>query len=213
MIALRPGTHDPLNDWGLICRARSASSITARIWRGILKMQRVREPEWKARTVSAETALRCVDRVAELQGVGAISGVDEDLNEHTIALHQLIVFARKRGIRMRPESLNWLRLLIATAAGPVLLRLNNGNVIVALKNPQSGAEHVVVFDPTYESGRSFFLPREALEQVWTGDALILEPKQSKTQRTVRWLIGLLSVCGFVAGAFYLFQVWREVMGH
>jgi hypothetical protein len=103
--------------------------------------------------------------------------------------------------------------LIATAAGPVLLRLNNGNMIVALRNPQSHAEHIVVFDPLYESGRSFLLPRNALEQVWAGDALIVEPMQSKTQCAVRWLIGILSVCGFVAGAFYLFQAWREGMGH
>jgi hypothetical protein len=139
--------------------------------------------------------------------------MDEGLVEPTIAVDQLIVLARKRGIQIRPKSLNWPRLRTTTSAGPVLLRLNNGNMILALKNPQSLTEHLVVSDPLYRAGRSFLLPKDALEQVWSGDALPVEPQPTNTQRALRWVIGLLSLCGFVAAGFFLFQALREVIGH
>lgn len=165
-----------------------------------------------ARTVSAETALPCLDRVAELRGLGTAASYHQDLNEQSISLDQLIMLGRKRRIKIRPKSLSWSRLLTATAADPVLLRLNNGNMVVALRNSEANTEHVVVSDPLYENGESFFLPRDALEQVWAGDALIVGAKTSKTVQAVTWLMWILSVCGFVAGAFFLVEAIRELIG-
>src|SRR5260221_5043377 len=147
-----------------------------------------------ARTISTETALPCLDRLSELQGIRTIRAVDEGVYDGSISLNQLIAVGRKRGLHFRLRRLSWPRLIIATAAGPVLLRLNNGNVIVALRIGQAGAEDVIVSDPLYQSSKSFFLPRTALEQAWSGDTLTVKPLPTRAEQAVTWLIWVLSIC-------------------
>jgi len=166
-----------------------------------------------ARTVSGETALPCLDHVSEPQGFESAISEGGSPNEHAISLGQLIVLGRKRGIKLRPRSLNWTRLLIASAIAPVLLRLNNGNMIVILRNKEADPTQVVVSDPLYEDGEPFLLPQDTLEQAWAGEALTVEPRQSKAERAVTLLIWVLSVCGLIAGAFFLVETFREFIGN
>ena len=165
------------------------------------------------RTISAATALPCLDHVSELQGISTTPAADEGVYEDAISLNQLIAVGRKRGIHVRLRSLSWPRLIIAVAAGPVLLLLNNGNVIVALKNGQAGAEDIIVSDPLYQSGKPFFLPRTALKQAWSGDTLTVKPLPTRAEQAVTWLIWVLSTCGMIAGAFFLLRALREAVGY
>jgi hypothetical protein len=71
---------------------------------------------------------------------------------------------------------------------------------------------VVVSDPFYEGGEPFLLPEDALTQAWAGEALTVERQQSKAERAVTLLIWVLSVCGLTAGAFFLADELRQVVG-
>src|SRR5215216_3147492 len=117
-----------------------------------------------ARTVTVETALLCLDRVCEFRGVGRARSYDEGPDQQVISLDELIVVGRKQALDLRPKFLDWSRLLSAMAIAPVLLRLKNGNMIVALRNNQADPPAVVVSDPLYEDGKPFVLPQDALEQ-------------------------------------------------
>jgi hypothetical protein len=112
--------------------------------------------------------------------------------------------ARKKAVSSCDgRGLMWVRLLIAIFGNAVQLALNNGNAVVALRNGHNGVEDIVVSDPLYQSGGPFFLPRTALERAWAGDALTVKPQQRTIERAVTWIVVVLSVCGIIAGGFFL----------
>src|ERR1044071_6733512 len=96
-----------------------------------------------SRTVSLETAVRCLNRVSELRGVTSAGSEGIGRDQNVICLDELLVFSRERGIKLRPKTLGWSRLVRVTAFTQVLLRLNNGNIIVALKNSDANSTAVV----------------------------------------------------------------------
>lgn len=166
-----------------------------------------------ARTVSLQTAVPCLDRVSELRGVESAGSDDIDLGQNVISLIELIDLGRKRGIKLCPKTLGWSRLLNVTAFTQVLLRLNNGNLVVALKNSEANPTAVVVSDPLYEGGKPFVLPAEPLSEAWAaGEALIVEPRQSKAARAVACLLWVLAVAGFITSGFFLLRALREGIG-
>jgi len=165
-----------------------------------------------SRTVSLETAVRCLNRVSELRGVTSAGSEGIGRDQNVISLDELLVFSRERGIKLRPKTLGWSRLVRVTAFTQVLLRLNNGNIIVALKNSDANSTAVVVSDPLYEGGKPFIIPAEPLSEVWAGEALIVEPRQGKAERAVACLLWVLSVAGFITSGFLLLRVLREAIG-
>lgn len=168
----------------------------------------------RAQTVSRETALPSLEHLCALKGTGNDTTVrfEAATDEDAISLGQLIVVARKKGIQLRRTRLDWVRLLIAMSGNPVLLVLKNGNAVVALRNGHTGVDDIVASDPLYQGGKPFFLPRAVLERAWAGDALTVKPQQRKIERAVTWMIGVLSVCGLIAGGFFLFQAYRDLVG-
>jgi hypothetical protein len=130
----------------------------------------------------------------------------DDTEDSILPLDQLIAIAGKSGLRLRSANLDWRALLIATATTTVLLLLRNGNVVVVLGTGREGVEEIVVSDPLYQNGESFFLPRLALENAWDGEALIAEPKRSRMERAITWCISTLSFFGFAAAIVLLCQV-------
>jgi hypothetical protein len=165
-----------------------------------------------AQTVSMETALRCLDRVSEAQGIRA-TGTDDKLDiQNVISVDELIGLARKRGIKIRRKAIRWSRLLNETAFTDVLLRLNNGNIVLALRDKKSNPTQVVASDPLYQEGKPFYLPADALSKVWAGEALIVEPPLSKAERTVTYLLWALSIFGFVSAGFFLVRALHKAIG-
>jgi hypothetical protein len=94
----------------------------------------------------------------------------------------------------------------------VLLRLKNGNMIVAFRNTEANAVQIVASDPLYEDGRAFLLPEDALTKAWEGEALAVEREQAKTERAVRWVLLVLSLLGFIAGGFFLVRALLAAIG-
>lgn len=168
-------------------------------------------PKLGAQTVSRETALPCLEHLWALKGDTTVR-FDAAIDENVVSLGRLIIAARKNGIPLRWTRLDWVRLLIAISGNPVLLVLKNGNAVVALRNGHNDVEDIVASDPLHQSGEPFFLPRTVLERAWGGEALTLKPHKRKIERAVRWIIGILSICGIITGGYFLLQAYHDLVG-
>src|SRR5262249_20598425 len=58
---------------------------------------------------------------------------------------------------------------------PLLLLLENKNVVVLMGVRRDGPEEVAISDPVFRDGEPFFLAREDLEGAWQGYALVITP--------------------------------------
>lgn len=84
-------------------------------------------------------------------------------------------------------------------------------MVIAYSKGEAGSDNLIVFNPLHHGGRCFFLPRDALEQAWTGDALLLHREQTGLERTTTRLLWVLSICGFVARTLLLFHVFYGLL--
>jgi len=166
----------------------------------------------KVPVVSCKTAFSCLDRVCGTDAKRLKTALRwvEDIDERVLPLDRLMAIAENSGLRLRRASFNWSDLLIATASKTILLILRNGNIVAVLGTGRDGVEEIVVSDPLYLAGEPFFLPRVALEHAWDGEALIVRPKRTKSERAVAWLLSVLSICGLTAGLLLLFQAAIDV---
>jgi hypothetical protein len=166
----------------------------------------------KVPVVSCKTAFSCLDRVCGIDGKRLKTALRwvEDIDERVLPLDRLMAIAENSGLRLRRASFDWRDLLIATASKTILLILRNGNIVAVLGTGRDGVEEIVVSDPLYVAGEPFFLPRVALEHAWDGEALIVRPKRTKSERAVAWFLSLLSICGLTAGLLLLFQAAIDV---
>jgi len=152
--------------------------------------------------ISVKTALLCLDRIYASDGVDTQNvGVDcrDDVEDRVLPLDSVIALTRKSGLELRLATFDWRALLAATATKTVLLVLRNANVVLVLGTGREGAEEIVVSDPLYQNGDSFFLPRQSLEHAWEGEVLILKRKRNKLERTLALWLSILSICGLLAG--------------
>jgi len=167
----------------------------------------------KGPVVSCKTAFSCLGRICGTDSAhmtAAAIGLVDDVEAGVLPVDRLIAFAKKRGLRLRPATLDWGGLLIATATRTILLLLKNGNVVAVLGTGREGVEEVIVSDPLYQEGEPFFLPRLALEHAWGGEALVVKPRRSKGERALAWYFSILSGFGLAAGLLLLSQAAIDV---
>lgn len=173
---------------------------------------RMSRSDLTARTVSSTTAYPCLDYLCEIGGFETTL-VGERVGNPVLSIADLVLIATKRGLKLRAKPLNWRRLLRATTGGPVLLRLDNANMIVALKSEEADPTEIVVSDPLHSGAKPFILPSDVLQQVWSGDALVAQRSWITVERGVNWAIGLVSCAGVLAGLFFLYEAFRHALGH
>jgi subfamily B ATP-binding cassette protein HlyB/CyaB len=130
------------------------------------------------RTVSCETALSCLFRLGVQNGVYAeVQAVRRRnlLDGETLPAGRLIELTHEFGLTGERERLDWQELRTRPFSHPLLLILDNTNVIILLGIRRDGPEEAAISDPLYRDGEAFFLPRAELERAWSGDAVILNP--------------------------------------
>ncbi len=128
--------------------------------------------------VSAETALACLFRLGAQNGVYAeIAAVRRRnmIDGVTLPLSRLVELAREFGLQAAPAWLDWDGLRRAPFSHPILLVLDNRNVVVLMGVRRDGPEEVAVCDPMFRDGEPFFLARADLERAWPGRALVVTP--------------------------------------
>jgi hypothetical protein len=128
--------------------------------------------------VCRETAISCLELLSAQIGV-YINAEEvrsrQQLRGATLPVSELIEVANDFGLKAEFVHRDWAWLQRTVATQPILLLLNNGNTVVAVRAGRSGAEEIVVSDPLYRGGAQIFLPRASLEPVWHGDAMPVTP--------------------------------------
>jgi subfamily B ATP-binding cassette protein HlyB/CyaB len=128
--------------------------------------------------VSCETALACLFRLGAQNGVYAEIGAVQRRNlidGDTVPVARLIELAGEFGLRAERAHFDWDSLRATPFSHPILLLLANNNVVVLMGIRRDGPEEAAVSDPLFGDGEPFFVPREKLEAVWQGDALVITP--------------------------------------
>jgi ATP-binding cassette, subfamily B, bacterial HlyB/CyaB len=145
---------------------------------------------------SVETALFCLFRLGVQNGVYAETSAVRRrnlLDQDGISLGKLAELASEFGLKAQPDRLDWHALKTRPFTHPLLLVLNNTNV-VTLMGLRRDAEAVAISDPLHRDGEVFFLKREALERSWSGAALIvtpLPPSKEESSFGFSWFISKL----------------------
>jgi hypothetical protein len=128
--------------------------------------------------VSCETALACLFRLGAQNGVYAEIGAVQRRNlidGDTVPVARLIELTGEFGLRAERAHFDWDSLRATPFSHPILLLLANNNVVVLMGMRRDGPEEAAVCDPLFRDGEPFFVPREKLEAVWQGDALVITP--------------------------------------
>jgi ATP-binding cassette, subfamily B, bacterial HlyB/CyaB len=128
--------------------------------------------------VSAKTALACLFRLGAQNGVYAEIGAVRRRNlieSDTLPASRVVELAGEFGLRAERARFDWDGLRTAPFGHPILLLLENTNVVVLMGLRRDGPEEAAVSDPLFRDGDPFFLAREDLERAWCGDALVVTP--------------------------------------
>jgi subfamily B ATP-binding cassette protein HlyB/CyaB len=128
--------------------------------------------------VSVDTGLACLFRLGVQNGVYAeVSAVKRRnlIEGERLTVARLIALAGEFGLSARRAHFEWRGLTTTPFDHPILLLLDNGNVITLMGVRRGGAEEVAVSDPLYRDGEVFFLSRVDLERAWSGSVVVLEP--------------------------------------
>ena len=128
--------------------------------------------------VSTETALACLFRLGAQNGVYAEIGPVRRRNlidGETVPVARLAELAGEFGLRAEYTQLDWDRLRTAQYNHPILLLLDNKNVVILMGVRREGPEEAAVSDPLFCNGDTFFLARAELERAWGGAALVTTP--------------------------------------
>jgi subfamily B ATP-binding cassette protein HlyB/CyaB len=143
------------------------------------------------------TALACLFRLGVQSGTYAeIGGVRRRnlLDGETLSIPRLAELAGEFGLRAERAKLDWKRLHSTPFSHPLLLILRNGNVVTVMGLRRGGAEEAAISDPLHREGEVFFVPRDRLERVWDGSALIvtpLPPSQAEARFGFSWFTAKL----------------------
>src|SRR5438874_9271186 len=114
---------------------------------------------------SAETALSCLFRLAAQNGVYAEVGTVRRrhlLEDASLKMSQLIEIAPEFGLKAEAAQLDWQALRTRPFSHPLLLILNNTNVVILMGVRREGPEEVAISDPLFRDGMVFYLPRADL---------------------------------------------------
>jgi len=121
------------------------------------------------------TALKCLVAVARHHGIDL--AVERLLHEHALGeaepdLARLAKVATDSGLRADQRKLDWSGLqTLPLYQFPLLLRLANGNTVIAMGFNEAGL--LLVADPIADKPAPLPLDRETLDRAWQGEALLL----------------------------------------
>jgi len=111
-----------------------------------------------------QTAIKCLVLLARQHGI--------DLTVDRIA--------QDKGLKARRKRLTWEDLSRLGQAYPVLIRLDNGNSVIAtsFRAAEDGADQVLILDPMAEKAELLSIDREKMEAAWSGETIFFKRRQS-----------------------------------
>ncbi|MEO7726300.1 MAG: peptidase domain-containing ABC transporter [Burkholderiales bacterium] len=141
------------------------------------------------------TALSCFVAVARHHGLDLTVerlAHDHALGEAEPPTTKLLRIAEESGFKAKAAVLDWNALTAQPAAVfPLLLRLRNGNTVVAMGFKSDTAE-MLVADPIADKPGAIPLSRESIESAWAGETLFLKRVYRLSDQNqpfgIRWFI-------------------------
>jgi hypothetical protein len=124
---------------------------------------------------SCDAAFSCLLQLGGQSGGNEVGAVHcrNVVNGETLSISRLIELAGDLGLKAEYARLDWQQLQTLGFSRPLLVLLQNTNVIVLRGGGRAGVSEVAVWDPLNPFGEILFVPREDLERAWTGHALII----------------------------------------
>lgn len=133
----------------------------------------------------AHTGLRCLVAVARLKGVStSLEHLlhDTQLGNQEPSTAQLVAIAQSMGLRAKSSSLRWDDFFRLGDAFPVIVRLKNGNLMVAAGvTEHAGTKLLLVQDPLAEDADALILDEHRFCAAWDGTALFLKRQSMATE--------------------------------
>ena len=133
------------------------------------------------------TSLRCLSLVARHHGVDVSADRlihDYSLEDEEPSLNRVMRIAKETGFKTRFVRLTWKHLAKVNDAFPLMIRLKNGNYVIAVgmrqHEQEDGAsiDQVAIYDPLADRPDFIFLGRQEFENQWKGDAIFLKRQYS-----------------------------------
>jgi ATP-binding cassette subfamily B protein len=123
------------------------------------------------------TWLRCLAIVGRSHGLNlTISQVIQDnlLADDNVTVEEVLSCARTAGLKSKLVRLDWNDLTHLKKALPVIIKLKTGAaLILTYVEAQGGVQHVRLRDPDAEEGSFITVDRIRLEEIWTGDVVLI----------------------------------------
>ncbi|HTZ37500.1 MAG TPA: peptidase domain-containing ABC transporter [Stellaceae bacterium] len=128
--------------------------------------------------VTCDTALACLFRMAVQNGVYAEIGAIRRRNlieGDSLTVARVIDLAGEFSLQAQRARFDWNGLRTTPLSHPILLLLDNRNVVTLMGMRRDGPDEAVISDPLFRDGEPFFLARADLERAWSGHALVTTP--------------------------------------
>ena len=112
-------------------------------------------------------------------------------------LKRVLRIGKDTGLKIRHARLTWKQLTKLNEAFPAMIRLANGNYVIAVGMRESDEEgttvqQIAIFDPLGSNEGFIFLSREQFEASWKGEVILAKKKTAlldkKQKFSLRWFI-------------------------
>lgn len=121
--------------------------------------------------------MACVFHVVFLNWLRSVGPPPKD---GTVPVLRLIELASKIGIAGKHVHLDWDGLMATRLTSPAIVLLNNSNLVLVVGPGRAGAAEVAIWDPLNREGGIFFVTREAFEEAWSGDGVLIYAQTGST---------------------------------
>jgi ATP-binding cassette, subfamily B, bacterial HlyB/CyaB len=126
----------------------------------------------------AHTGIRCLAAVARLNGIATTR--EQLLHDHVLgnqepAVPKLVSIAQSIGLRAKAKTLVWNDLFRLGDAFPIIIRLKNGNMMVAAGVTEKGGTRLLLLqDPLAEDADVLVLDEQRFTDAWDGTAIFIK---------------------------------------
>ncbi len=127
-------------------------------------------------TQRSPTWLRCLAIIGRSHGLNLTVGQlvkDNLLAEESVTVEELLSCATRAGLKSKLVRLDWDDLIHLKKALPVILKLKTGAAMILTQVGVEGVQHVTLRDPEAEEGSAVTIDRIRLEEIWTGDVVLV----------------------------------------
>ena len=160
------------------------------------------------------TSLQCLALVARHHGIDVSADRlihDYSLEHDEPSLKRVLRIGKDTGLKVRHSRITWKQLSKLDQAFPAMIRLENGNYVIAVgmrEADQEGnsVEQIAVFDPLAHEQGFIFLEREKFEGSWSGEVILAKKKSSLMANNQKF-----SLRWFLPEVFKQWRAFRDVM--